>query len=122
MKKIYVSHSRYFDFKKELYEPIRSSELNNKYIFILPHEESEGLFDSRSLFINKGCDLVLADVSFPATGVGIELGWANISNIRVICIHKKDSKLASSLQIITKDFIEYENTQDLISKLITLLN
>ena len=29
-------------------------------------------------------DLVIADISYPSTGVGIELGWADCFNIRVI--------------------------------------
>jgi len=41
---------------------------------ILPH-------DKRNLIskdIIKKCNLFIAEVSFPSTGLGIELGWANI--------------------------------------------
>jgi hypothetical protein len=46
--KIYICHSSSFDYKKERYEPIRRSELNNKYEFILPHEISDKIFNDRS--------------------------------------------------------------------------
>jgi hypothetical protein len=38
MKKIYFAHSSGFDFKKDLYLPIRNSKLNSQYNFIFPHE------------------------------------------------------------------------------------
>ncbi|MBW2985833.1 hypothetical protein KY333_00525 [Candidatus Woesearchaeota archaeon] len=37
--KIYVGHAKKFDFKKELYEPLRKSPLNNEHEIVLPHEK-----------------------------------------------------------------------------------
>jgi nucleoside 2-deoxyribosyltransferase len=111
--KIYVSHSRNYDYENELYLPLRNSELNSQHKFILPHENSTEPFSTKELFQSHGCDLVIAEVSFPATGQGIELGWANLLGIPVICISKKDSKISGSLKVITDKFVEYENTNDL---------
>lgn len=117
--KIYVSHLKKSDYKNELYAPLRNSGIDE---FIFPHENSEEPFRTRELFENKECDLVLAEVSNPSTGQGIELGWASILNIPIICIYKKDHEIAGSLKVITSDFIEYSDSQDLIKKLREKLN
>ena len=116
MKKIYVTHSSNFDFKSNLYDPLRASSLNKEFELILPHEKMDEPFNSRKLF-DDGCDLILAEVSFPSTGQGIELGWANAIKIPIICIYKRKSKISGGLKVITKNFIEYETSQDLIKKL-----
>jgi len=114
--KIYVAHSTKYDYKKELYDFIRKSELNLIHGFILPHENSQELFNSKDLFEN-GCDLVIAEVSLPSIGMGIELGWANMKHIPIICFYKKGSVVSSSLKAVTDKIIEYENEKDFISKL-----
>lgn len=115
--KVYVSHKRNESFKEELYEPIEDSRLFEKYEFIFPHSESNEPFSSREMFLNKEIGLVLAEVSYPATGQGIELGWANAANVPIVCFFKKGFKIANSLKAVSNDFIEYENSKDLISKL-----
>lgn len=111
--KIYVSHSRHFDFKNELYKVLENGNLNQEFIF--PHKNSDSPFNSKELFESRGCDLVLAEVSHPATGQGIELGWADANQIPIICIYKKGSEISGSLKVISDDFIEYDN--DLIEEL-----
>ena len=115
MKKIYISHSTSFDFKKELYEPIRKSYLDKEYNFVLPHEDSEKLFNSKEYL--RSCDLVIAEVSYPSTGLGIELGWANLYKVPIVCIYKTGFKLSNSLKAVCNSFIEYTNSQDMISKI-----
>lgn len=113
--KIYVSHPKDFDFKTELYEPLKSSGLAAEFIF--PHENSSDSFNSKELFEKHLCDLVLAEVSLPATGQGIELGWANILKIPIICFYKSGTTPARSLKVITDRIIEYEDAPDLVNKL-----
>ena len=117
--KIYVTHASSFDFQKELYHPLRSSELNNIYQIILPHEQSDALF-STSQYL-KDFDLVIAEVSYPSTGQGIELGWANISDIPILCIYKKGFNPSSGLKMVSQSFTEYESGDDLIHKLKSLI-
>lgn len=62
-------------------------------------------------------DLIIAEVSLPATGQGIELGWADYAKTQILCMNKKDTKISSSLKFITNDFIEYENDTDMINKI-----
>ncbi|MDD5489432.1 MAG: nucleoside 2-deoxyribosyltransferase [Candidatus Moranbacteria bacterium] len=111
--KIYFGHSKGFDYKKELYAPIRNSELNKQHEIIFPHE-TEGFINSKNII--KDCDLMIAEVSFPATGLGIELGWAEMLGKRVFCVYKKGSKISGSLKVVTNNFIEYSDSDDLAKK------
>lgn len=113
--KIYIAHSRCFDFQKELYEPIQNSSLAKEHIFIFPHSESDEPYSSKGVFQN-GCDLIIAEVSYPETGLGIELGWADILKIPIVCVYKKNSKISGSLKVITDMFLEYSNADDLLAK------
>jgi hypothetical protein len=113
--KIYFGHPKAIDYKKDLYEPIRNSALNNQHEIIFPHEHSDAPYSSKDFF--KTCDLMIAEVSEPATGLGIEIGWADMLNVPVLCVFRKDAKIAGSLKVITDDFIEYTDSEDLIKKL-----
>jgi len=113
--RIYIAHSKKFDFKKELYEPLRNSKLNKDHEIIFPHEYSDKPFNSKELL--KSFDLIVAEASFPATGLGIELGWADIFNIPIIALCKKDCKLSSSINVLTKNIISYKDSKELISNL-----
>ena len=113
--KVYISHSTKYDFKNKLYKPLRESELNNKYNIILPHENSDDLYNSREEL--KQTQVVIAEVSIDSFGVGIELGWADLYYNRIICIYKKGTKFPKALISVTNNFIEYENEKDMIEKL-----
>ncbi|MBT7903076.1 hypothetical protein HN587_04365 [Candidatus Woesearchaeota archaeon] len=118
--KIYVSHSRAkgYDFKTELYEPLRSSSLNDLHEIILPHETSDNAFPTKELF-ESGIDLVIAEVSHNKCGQGIELTWADETfKIPVLCFYKKGHKYSGSLHALgIEKFIEYENKTDLIHQI-----
>ena len=66
--KIYISHSKALNFKQDLYQPIRESYLNSEHEIILPHEVYEEAKDFITKEIIKTSDVVIAEVSFPATG------------------------------------------------------
>jgi len=117
MKKVYVSHSTNFDFKKELYKPLKKLE---EFELILPHEKSGRLKNSRDII--KDCSALIAEVSHPSHGVGIEIGWANSFGIPVVFIFRKGSKISSSLKIVSDEFIEYEKVENIISKLKRVVN
>jgi hypothetical protein len=109
--KIYVGHSKDINYEEELYKPIREFETKTNHTFILPHEKSSNSSNSRSFY--DELDLFIAEVSMPATGLGIELGWAYDSNIPIVCISKKGKKVSGSLKVITNKFYEYETTEEL---------
>lgn len=111
--KIYIAHSRSYNYEEELYQPIRQSELLRNFEIILPHEISQESNNSRDFYSNL--DLIIAEVSYPTTGLGIELGWAFDSNVPIVCISRSGVKVSGSLHTVTDQFYEYENEADLIS-------
>jgi len=115
--KIYIGHSKELNFRDELYIPIRESRFNLEHEIILPHEIYQQANNFITKDIIKTCDLMIAEVSFSATGLGIELGWANSFGCPIVCIYRKDSKIAGSLKVICTEFIEYTDKNDLIEKI-----
>lgn len=115
MRTMYVSHSTAFDFKNNLYNPLKQSKLNSQYKIVFPHENNLIPIDSQSII--KNSHFVLAEVSYPSTGQGIELGWANLFNITVICLFQEDRAYSTSLIFVSSKFIPYKNSDDLIIKL-----
>lgn len=115
---IQLWHTRNSDFQKELYEPIKNSLFFPKHSFILPHDDRD-IHSKESL---KDIDLFIAEVSYPATGLGIEIGLASAYGKRILCISKKWAKISSSLKYVTQDFLVYENTNDMLEKLAVFLN
>ncbi len=116
--KIFVPHSSNFDFMNELYLPLRNSLLNGLHEFILPQENKHEVI-TRELI--KDCDIVLAEVSYPSTGQGIELGWASMLNVPIACIYKEGLKYSPALRYITDIFIDYKSPNDMIEKITEIL-
>ena len=113
--KIYISHSSKYDYINKIYNPIKNSDLINSNTFFLPHEDKNKMINTKEIISNY--DLVIVEVSLPATGQGIELGWADYAKTPILCIYEKCAKISSSLKFITNHFIEYEDTNDMISKI-----
>jgi hypothetical protein len=107
--KIYVGHSTSFDFKEELYSPIKA--LQSEHEFVLPHEG--GGAPSNSVELMKEIGLMIAEVSYPSTGLGIELGWADQLGVKIVCIHKTDTNPSPSIATICKQVYSYANTDEL---------
>jgi hypothetical protein len=112
---IYVGNVTEFESQGELYKAIRNSALNEKFRIVLCHDEVSKTIKSKEFL--KVCEYMIAEVSHPTTGLGIELGWADLYGVKIICIYKTGSKISSSLKIITNNFIEYSNFEELIEKL-----
>ena len=111
--KIYIAHSREFDFKNELYIPIRNNTKEDS--IILPHESNEKSVFNRDSY--KKIDLVIAECSYPSTGMGIELGWFSDDNIPIYCIYKKGKNVSGSIKAVTQNIYEYETIEDMIKKI-----
>lgn len=116
MIKVYVSHSTEFDFEKELYRPLKRLK---GFELIFPHESSKKSESSKEII--KGCSAVIAEVSHPSHGVGVEIGWADSFEMPIIFIFKKGTKVSSSLKFISGKFIEYENVEDIVPKIEKIL-
>ena len=111
--RIYISHSSEHDYINEIYNPIKNSNLNEINNFVLPHESK--ITSTKDIIASS--DLVIAEVSIPSTGQGIELGWANYCKTPIVCIYEKGAKISSALKFITNNFIEYEDVNDMIDKI-----
>jgi len=71
----------------------------------------------------KSCDLIIADVSETSHGVGIEIGMSYCLNLKRILLLEKGkylTKLAQGMPNTT--LIEYENLEDLKTKLSLVLD
>ena len=112
--KIFVSHPSQYDYISKIYEPIKKSSLYENNEFVFPHDGNEVL--NTKEIIEKS-DLIIAEVSLPSTGQGIELAWADFAKVPVLCIHEKNSQISSALKFITNDIIEYDNANDMINKI-----
>lgn len=113
--KIYISHSSKYDYINKIYNPIKKSNLNQENTFFFPHDDNNKVINTKDV-ISK-YDLIIAEVSLPTTGQGIELGWADYAKTPILCIYEKGAQISSSLKFITSDFIEYENDIDMINKI-----
>lgn len=117
--KIYVGHSRDHDYKNGLYAPLRQSELNSKAELIFPHESDHSTFVSKRDL--KNVDLMIAEISYPSTGLGIEMGYADIYNIPVIVAYRSGSSVSGSAKALAAHTIEYANSEELIVKIAKIL-
>lgn len=113
---IYLSHcGGNYDYEDELYEPLKKSDLFRANRFFLPHEPENA--DTHATDELKRTDLLVAEVSFPSTGQGIEIGQAKAANIPIVCFYKTGSKISSSLRFVTGNIIEYADASDLLTRL-----
>lgn len=109
--KIYIGHSREFNYEAELYRVIRADSELSSYNIILPHEDGKSFNWGREFY--SSLSLFIAEVSLPATGLGIELGWAYDSNVPIVCLSRRGAKVSSSLRAVTTQFYEYDSPDDL---------
>ena len=113
--KIYFAHSKKINYEKDLYNPMKNSNICKNNDVFFPHDEKGKNVKTKDII--KQSDLVIAEVSEVAVGLGIELGWADCFNTKILCIYKNGSKYSQSINFITDKFIEYESQEDMINKI-----
>ena len=112
---IYLTHSTGYDFKRKLYTPLINSNLFHEHNIILPHDQNDVPINSKETL--KIADLILAEVSYPSTGQGIELGWAEVFKKPVIAFYQQEQQYSKSLDIIVDKIFSYYDSNDLIKKI-----
>lgn len=117
--RVYVAHSTSKDYQNDIYKPLKSAAFFSQFEFVLPHERSTALHNTRKDY--KNFDLVIAECSEPSTGVGIELGWLFDDGKPIYCFYKKGTKPSKAIQPIANRIIEYENSLDFINKIEEIL-
>lgn len=110
--KIYLSHASHFDYQNELYQPLKES-VARKHQVVFPHDDF--LVNTHETIL--GSDVVVAEVTYPSTGEGIELGWANAGKVPIVCLFKIGHEYSSSLTFVSGTFIGYSSRQDMVAKL-----
>ena len=64
---------------------------------------------------------VIAEVSYPSTGQGIELGWAYLEGIPIIGLYRMGMTPPAFLRAIAEDFLEYSGLPALMNTVIVRL-
>jgi hypothetical protein len=85
--RIYIGHTSSVDFESRLYEPLLRSDAAGEHNLVVPHENSEETFGSKSL-LSGDPDLFVVEHSKPSAGLGIELGWVETYRVPVVCVHR----------------------------------
>ncbi len=116
---IYFGHSKKIDYQK-IYDWIESCEELKKYNFMFPHKLDSNSRNGRDFY--KNIDVFIAEISFPSTGLGIELGFSFDEKIPIYCFYKENSNYTNALLSVTNNFIEYTAREDFLKKLIKILN
>lgn len=116
--KLYISHASNFDYINELYNPLKAV-FNGEHELVLPHETNAAGINTKDSI--PECDIVVAEVSYPSTGQGIELGWASAANVRIVAVYKKGTRPSSAINFLTTDIVEYDSRHELVSKIKLLL-
>lgn len=111
--KIFVAHSSGFDFRTKLYKPLRESSLNTEHEILLPQE---GEVEEITRDLIKDSDVLIAEVSMPSLGAGIEMGWADAFHHPVIAVYEKGSTPSFSIDNVVTARIEYDGPEDMIQK------
>lgn len=110
--RIRIGHSTAYDFENQLYAPLRTLELPSGMVLSLPHDSGpEG--DCTRTFFENGCDVFIAEVSYPSTGLGMEIAYASMYDVPVVCLHRSDCRPSSSLNRVTRKVIPYASKDEL---------
>ena len=101
--KVYLAHSSNCDYINKIYKPILADPELSK-IITLPHMEKDYMHN-RNYY--EDFDLVIAEVSNPSTGMGIELGFFYDEKKPIYCLYQGD--YSKSIEVIAKKIIEYND-------------
>ncbi len=112
--KILVAHASNFDYKTELYQPLKHSALLQQHTVIYPHDDENVEIETNSHIPDT--DLMLAEVSYPSTGAGIEIGLVQAAGIPTLFVYRAGTKPSGSLRFIKGKRIEYSDSADLVAK------
>lgn len=119
--KIYISHSREFNYTEELYKPLKESDISVIHEIILPHETHDHPTDFVTRDIIKHVDILIAEVSYPSTGQGIELGWADACGCTIVCVYRRGARISDSLKVVCNQFYEYTDTKEMMKHMADVL-
>lgn len=109
--KVYLAHSKNFDYPEELYQFLSKDDELSKVEFVFPKNIS-----SRESF--RGLDVMIAEVSEPDLRVGMEIGWAYDEGIPIYGVSNHS---ISSPSDVLGEVRTYQTSKDLVSTIQELL-
>ena len=110
--KIFFSHSSSFDYKNQLYLPIKNYFKDSEFNFFFPEEQKINTKE-----ITKNSDLFFCELSYQSTGVAIETGWADAYSKPIFCFYKNGTTVPTAYNYLTDNFYNYSTTQELLEKI-----
>ena len=119
--RIRVGHSTAGDYETGLYQVVRGLNLGQDVAVSLPHAGG-ATGDCTKSFFAAGCDLFIAEVSSPSTGLGMELAYADMMGVPVACIHRSDCKPSSLANMVAKLFLSYDSPEQLARHIQSLVD
>ncbi len=113
---VYFSHSRKVLGWEKIIDVVRRV-LREKLALklFLPYEGREKPIDSRQAI--KKSDILLAEVSTPGTGIGVEVGWADAFSKEIVFLAREGTDPSGSLKLVSNNWIFYNDLEDLGVKL-----
>lgn len=111
MKRIYISHSKNYAFGEHLYKPIIESHLRDELDIILPYEVEGKVKNSKDII--AAVDMVIAEVSYPSTGQGIELGWADMLGKQIVGFYREGTQPSEGVKIIVPQLLSYKDDKEI---------
>jgi hypothetical protein len=64
---------------------------------------------------------MIAEVSYPSTGLGMELTWARAAGVPVLCLHQAGCEPSSSVLHVFSDRLIYKDSTDMVRKVLDWL-
>jgi len=116
--KVYIAHSSQFDYKNKLYKPLRASKLNEEHELFFPQD---GKGEELSRHVIEEGDALVAEVSAPSLGTGIEMGWADAAGVPVIAMYEEWDTPSFSIDHVVTERFSYESPEDMVRKLAAAL-
>lgn len=103
---VYVSHATSFDFRRDLYPAFGAG-------FILPHAAGSDPYPVRLHLAAGNIRAVVAEVSHPSTGQGIELAWAQDAGVPIQAVYRHGCSPSGSLRAVCGEMHSYHDLDDL---------
>lgn len=111
--RLYLAYPRTFALATELENFLKNSNFGVEIIF--PHEKHKQMMTPKDLL--RDSDMMVAEVSDPALGVGIEMGFASAFDVPVYCFFRKGVVPSPSLPLVADEVMMYANKEELFHRL-----
>lgn len=86
---------------------------------VIANAEAQALHQTKQAISEAA--LVLAEVSIPSTGSGIELGWASAYDKPIIGFYQAGAQVSPAVKFVTKQLYSYVTEEDIVDVLKTLV-